>query len=99
MNKEKLLQTITALCIKEYMDINNISNFDSFIENNKYRHNCSILNDMYNIKDNFKPIVIDVNKDIVPIKEDEIPLPVTGDIIDDEQNLTDEDYELDTESN
>jgi len=54
---------------------------------------------MYNIKDNFKPIVIDVNKDIVPIKEDEIPLPVTGDIIDDEQNLTDEDYELDTESN
>ena len=48
---------------------------------------------MYNIKDNFKPIVIDVNKDIVPIKEDEIPLPVTGDIIDDE------DYELDTESN
>lgn len=34
MNKEKLLQTITALCIKEYMDINNISNFDSFIENN-----------------------------------------------------------------
>lgn len=27
---------------------------------------------MYNIKDNFKPIVIDVNKDIVPIKEDEI---------------------------
>ena len=69
----------------------------SFIENNRY--NCSILNDMYNIKDNFKPIVIDVNKDIVPIKEDEIPLPVTGDIIDDEQNLTDEDYELDTESN
>lgn len=71
----------------------------SFIKNNKYRHNCSILNNMYNIKDNFKPIVIDVNKDIVPIKEDEIPLPVTGDIIDDEQNLTDEDYELDTESN
>ena len=60
---------------------------------------ADILNDMYNIKDNFKPIVIDVNKDIVPIKEDEIPLPVTGDIIDDEQNLTDEDYELDTESN
>ncbi len=34
MNKEKLLQTITALCIKEYMNINNIPNFDSFIKNN-----------------------------------------------------------------
>lgn len=105
-------------------------------ENRAY--NCSILDDMYNRKKKYKPVIIEVmtkdeiinslytslvaysklldknelslddikkcfniNAEFISQMEDEIPLPVTGDIIDENSELTlnEEDYELDTESN
>lgn len=50
------------------------------------------INDFFNIEEAFI-------KDLYTDKEEDTSLPVTGDIIDDEQNLIDEDYELNTESN
>lgn len=47
-------------------------------------YNCSILNDMYNFKQNFKYQEIDFEREESVTQEDEIPLPVTADILEEE---------------